>query len=233
MNRKVFFDSIRGSLFNGSMSQSQVDGINHVLDYREDKWPGMENPELAYLLATDKWETAHTMQPIKEMGSETYLKSKKYYPYYGRGLVQITWKANYEKFGIRNPDDALTWPVALDVIFRGMIYGMFTGKKLADYITDGHQDYVGARAIVNGTDKAVEIARIADAFRKALMLAQNAEPVMPPPPPLPPDPPTQTQAPAALPDALTQEDFEAMLLTALQNAEVKEAVVKILAERLG
>lgn len=236
MNRKVFFDAIRQSLFTGSMSQSQVDGINHVLDYREDKWPDMPDNELAYLLATDKWETAHTMQPIKEMGSETYLRSKKYYPWYGRGLVQITWKANYEKFGIANPDDALTWPVALDVIFRGMIFGMFTGRKLADYISPEKLDYVGARAIVNGTDKAVDIARIADAFRKALMQARNAEPVPPPPPPiptppdnLPPTPPPSSQAPAAL----TQEAFEKMLMVALTKSDVQDAIVRILVERLG
>lgn len=231
MNRKVFFDYVRQNLFNGSMSQSQVDGINEVLDYREEKWATMPDAELAYLLATDKWETAHTMQPIKEMGSESYLKSKKYYPWYGRGLVQITWKANYDKFGIANPDDALKWPTALDVIFRGMIFGMFTGRKLADYISPERVDYVGARAIINGTDKAVDIARIADVFRKALLLAQNAEPSVPPPPPLPPDV-DPTAPPTQAPAALTQEAFEEMLIVALGRKEVQDAVAKIIAERL-
>lgn len=226
MNRKVFFDYVRQNLFNGSMSQSQVDGINEVLDYRDEKWSAMPDAELAYLLATDKWETAHTMQPIKEMGGEAYLKKKPYWPFYGRGLVQITWKANYAKFGITNPDDALKWPVALDVIFRGMIFGMFTGKKLADYISPERADFVGARAIINGTDKARDIAAIAENFQKALNLAIDAEPEQPLPPPLPaPEP----DAPAAL----TQEAFEAMLIVALEREEVRSAVAKIIAERLA
>lgn len=226
MNRKVFFDYVRQNLFNGSMSQSQVDGINHVLDYREDKWAAMPDAELAYLLATDKWETAHTMQPIKEMGSESYLRSKKYYPWYGRGLVQITWKANYDKFGISNPDDALKWPVALDVIFRGMIFGMFTGRKLADYISPERVDYVGARAIINGTDRAKDIAAIAEHFRKAFGLAIDAEPEQPIPPPLPTPPDVGPS------EGLSQEAFEAMLLVALEQVAVRDAVAKIIAERL-
>ena len=44
--------------------------------------------------------------------------------YYGRGLVQITWHENYKKFGEfldipleENPDLALEWDVALDILF--------------------------------------------------------------------------------------------------------------------
>jgi hypothetical protein len=128
----------------------------------------MSDAELAYLLATVVHETAHTMQPIKEMGGERYLKSKKYYPWYGRGLVQLTHKYNFDKFGITNPDDALQWPGALDVAFRGMVQGMFTGRKLSDFIHGSHIDYVGARAIINGTDRAKLVAGYAAAFYDAL-----------------------------------------------------------------
>ena len=110
----------------------------------------MPDDELAYLLATAKWETAHKMQPVVEMGSQAYLRSKKYWPWIGRGLVQITWEANYKKYNISKPERALEWPTALHVIFHGMIHGTFTGKKLADYISDGRRDYVGARRIING-----------------------------------------------------------------------------------
>lgn len=176
MNRSYFLKRVRESLFSGKLSPKQAEGLNKILDYREKMWPRMSNDELAYLLATAKWETAHTMQPVTEMGSKAYLRAKPYWPWVGRGLVQITWKVNYDKYGIKDPAKALEWPTALHVIFHGMIHGLFTGKKLADYIGNGNRDYVGARRIINGTDKAKQIALIAEGFREALVQA-NERPV--------------------------------------------------------
>lgn len=174
MNRSYFLKRVRDSLFSGRLSQSQTDGLTRILDYRDEKWPNMPDDELAYLLATAKWETAHKMQPVTEMGSQSYLRGKAYWPWIGRGLVQITWKRNYEKYGITKPAQALEWPTALHVIFHGMIHGTFTGKKLSDYIGPGRRDYVGARRIINGTDKAKQIALIAEGFREALVQAREA-----------------------------------------------------------
>jgi len=174
MNMAYFFDRIRLAVFGGKLTQSQVAGINKILAYRDSTWPKMSDDELAYVLATVTHETGFKMQPITEWGSPQYLKSKKYYPWIGRGLIQITWKTNYLKFGIKDPDAALTWPVALDVAFRGMIFGMFTGKKLSDYIKPGKTlDYVGARAIINGTDRAQLIAHYAVAYQNALQQAKQ------------------------------------------------------------
>lgn len=169
INPQYFFDRVRRAVFGGKLTQTQVNGINKILAYRDATWPKMPDEELAYLLATVTHETGFKMQPITEWGSTQYLKSKRYWPWIGRGLIQITWKTNYLKFGIKNPDDALTWPVSLDVAFRGMILGMFTGKKLADYIKPGKApDYVGARAIINGTDKAKLIAGYANSYLDAI-----------------------------------------------------------------
>ena len=189
MNRKYFFKRVRGTLFGGKLSETQVDGMTRIIDYRDEKWPNMPDEELAYVLATVKLETAHTMQPIPEKGGNAYFKrmydiqgerpnvARKLgntvpgdgVKYKGRGLVQITGRANYEKFGYaHNPDDVLQWSAALDICFRGMVFGMFTGKKLADYIKPGKVDYIGARRIINGTDKAKAIAGIADGFLDAL-----------------------------------------------------------------
>ncbi len=174
MNPQYFFDRIRLAVFGGKMTQSQVSGINKILAYRESTWPKMSDDELAYVLATVTHETGFKMQPITEWGSPQYLKSKKYWPWIGRGLIQITWKTNYLKFGIKDPESALTWPVALDVAFRGMIFGMFTGKKLSDYIKPGKTlDYVGARAIINGTDRAQLVAHYANAYQNAFQQAKE------------------------------------------------------------
>lgn len=50
-----------------------------------------------HFLAQAYHETAY-FQTNKEKGSEQYLKNKPYYPYYGRGLMQITWFNLYEKY---------------------------------------------------------------------------------------------------------------------------------------
>ena len=173
MDRTAFFAKVRRSLFGGRLTEGQVEGITRILDYRSAKWPKMIDEELAYLLATAYHETGRKMQPIPEGGGEKYLKSKPYYPWHGRGLVQITWKRNYAKWGMSNPDDALSWPNSLRVIFEGMIFGSFTGHKLADYISADGQNFTGARVIVNGHDKAREIADYAEAFLEAFHAAQN------------------------------------------------------------
>jgi hypothetical protein len=171
MNREYFFNRIRDAVFGGKLAQSQVEGITRILDYRDSNYPKMSDDELAYLLATVTWETAFKMQPVREMGGERYLRSKKYYPWVGEGLVQVTWKENAVKFGAKKPGDLMTWPISLRAAFEGMIKGMFTGKKLADYIGGGRVDYVGARRIINGTDRAKLIAGYARSYQNAFKQA--------------------------------------------------------------
>lgn len=173
MNMEYFFERVKRAVFGGRLTARQVDGMNQILAYRDAKWPKMPDAELAYLLATVVHETAFEMQPIKERGGQKYLQSKPYWPFFGRGLVQITWERNYKLFKVSPPDKALEWPTALDIAFRGMILGMFTGKKLADYIGEGKCDYVAARRIINGTDRARLVAGYARAFQDALKQANQ------------------------------------------------------------
>lgn len=171
MNRAVFFAKVRATPFGGGLSQPQVDGLNKILD----EWEARKLTDLrwiAYILATVFHETGRKMQPIPEGGGEAYLRSKPYYPYYGRGLVQITWASGYAKFGITNMADALTWPVALRVLFDGMINGMFTGSALGHWFSSMTDDPVNARRIVNGTDKADVIAGYHRDFLAAIRDAQ-------------------------------------------------------------
>ena len=167
MNMKYFFSRIRNSVFGGRLTELQVDGIQQIIEYRDEHWPKMSDEELAYLLATVTHETAFRMAPVREMGGERYLRTKKYYPWVGEGLVQVTWETNARKFGAQKPGDLMTWPIALKAAFEGMIYGLFTKYKLSDFIKPGHVDYVGARKIINGTDRAKLIAHYAEAYREA------------------------------------------------------------------
>lgn len=128
----------------------------------------------AYILATAYWETNHTVKPVREAYwlSEAWRKEHlKYYPWYGRGYVQLTWEANYklagEKLGVdltTDPDKALDASVASEVLVVGSTEGWFTGKKLSDF-----DNYKSMRKVINGTDRATEIAAIAEDYEKLLL----------------------------------------------------------------
>jgi hypothetical protein len=188
------FDVIR-PLFGGKLTQQQVDGTNQLLSMWGRYGDG-DNWKAAYLLATAAWETAYTMRPIHERGPKTYFK--KYepgtpigkalgntvpgdgYKFRGRGHVQLTGRRNYAKAGkafgidlVKEPDLALSPDISARVLITGCLEGWFTGKKLGDYIRDGVDatdllDYKNARRVINGQDKAAQIASMARVFEQAV-----------------------------------------------------------------
>ncbi|MGK7939363.1 MAG: peptidoglycan DD-metalloendopeptidase family protein [Crocosphaera sp.] len=143
---------------------------------------GLSANQTAYVLAT--------VQTESQMGLYMYEISKgggKHGIHYGRGYVQITHDYNYrywsQRLGIDligNPDLAASPSVAVKILIGGMKDGTFTGmspngtylpgaaRKLSDYINSSKTDYVGARRIVNGQDKALAIARDAKRYQQAL-----------------------------------------------------------------
>ena len=134
--------------------------------------------QIAYVLATTQWETAQTFKPVREAFwlSEAYRKTNfSYYPYYGRGYVQLTWDRNYKAYSdilgrdmVKNPDIALEAPIALFVLVHGFKTGTFTGRSIGEYINATHTDFVGCRRCINGNDKANEIAELAQTFLATL-----------------------------------------------------------------
>lgn len=189
IDRRAFFDGIRPDLFGGNLTQPQVDGINAILDEWEAR--GLSDLRwLAYMLATTYHETNATMQPVREaywLSEDWRRRNLRYYPWYGRGYVQLTWEENYRKMGrllgvdlLDNLDLAMEPHVAAAIMFEGMMMaessvGDFTGKCLEMYFNDTTDDPVGARRIINGTDKADLIAGYHRGFLADLKAASSCQ----------------------------------------------------------
>jgi len=97
--------------------------------------------------------------------------------YYGRGPVQITWKRNYDKLGkqlgkslVTTPDLALDPDIGADILVQGMKLGLFTGVSLDDVSepATGEIDFSNDRKVINGKDRADEIAKVAGVFLAAI-----------------------------------------------------------------
>jgi putative chitinase len=180
LNHPFFFTYVRQHLFGGKLTQKQVNGMNAILTEWEKKHARKDDRWLAYMLATTYHETDKTMQPIEEYGKGRGRKYGKPDPvtgkiYYGRGFVQLTWKYNYERMSkvakddlVNKPELALRLDYSTQIMFYGMINGSFTGKKLSNYFSADKEDWVNARRIINGTDKARLIADQALKFYAAI-----------------------------------------------------------------
>ena len=189
IEKRNFFSNYRD--FFGNLSQRQVDGLDQLLDAIRSDEAVTDLRHLAYMLATVKHECADTWHPVTEYGNRAYFN--KYnagtdigkrlgnihkgdgFLYRGRGYVQITGRANYEKLGMAAGVDILTFPdkalepdTAFKIMVSSMMSGLFTGKSLYTYIHDGVCDYMEARRIINGKDQAEKIAKYAFTFEKIL-----------------------------------------------------------------
>lgn len=179
LDKQAFYKAIRGKLFGSSLDQGEVDGCEAVVNAME----GAPLAYAAYACATAYHETNATMQPVREAYwlTEEWRKTHlRYWPFYGRGYVQLTWEANYERAGhelglgdalLDNPDLAMVPTTAARIMRLGMTEGWFTGKSFASYLpANGAASlaaFVSARRIINGTDKAQLIASYASNFQDA------------------------------------------------------------------
>lgn len=178
MHPLVFLDAIKCRGYDFSTRAGTIRAI-----IEESRKQGLSlNSQIAYILATVKRETGDTFQPVREgdwvghISTDEYRKKHyRYYPYYGRGYVQITWDYNYkaysEKLGVdlvSDPDKALEPNNSLFILIDGFKNGVFTGKKLTDYVSKDSVDFLNARRCINGLDHAEQIKGFAEDFLSKL-----------------------------------------------------------------
>lgn len=183
IDKAAFFTHVRAKV--GRLSALQVQGFETVLAALD----GLPLSWQANGLATAWWETNKTMQPVREAywTSESWRKKNlRYWPHYGRGFVQLTWPFNYEKADeecakmgliqrgelLANLDLAMRPDIAAFIMRKGMVDGWFTGKSFSTYLPSSgvatRAQYIQARRIINGLDKADLIEDFCQIFERAL-----------------------------------------------------------------
>lgn len=121
--------------------------------------------------------------------------------WFGRGDVQLTHRTNYERMGdligvdlVGDPSLALDPAISARILFEGMLKGAsgrgdFTSYVLDAFVLGNKLDFTGARRVVNGTDRAADIAGYAERFLAALRAAGwTGRADDPPPAAEPPEP---------------------------------------------
>lgn len=206
LNRTLFWKLYHKSFdAHGPTTQKTVDALNAILDKFEVEKRLKYISWFAYCLATAYHETGiggNHFVPVKEGKARPGTKAwdqyqSKYWGtgFYGRGLVQITHKENYLKFGkligvgdlfVQNPDLMLQIEYAYEAMVIGMVNGIYRGdakgrKNLARYLKGDDasvQDYKEARDIINGDIKknGLMIADYAEKFEHILKDSKDSAP---------------------------------------------------------
>ena len=211
MNRATFYDAIR-SLFGGTIRQSQIDGCEALLaatdgllithraylfatalhETASTMQPVRETLAKTDESAVNRLESAWKAGKLGQVKTPYWRFDTQGKTWLGRGYVQLTHRDNYQKAAaltgvdlLGDPNKAMQPTVAAKILVDGCIIGIFTGKKLSDYLPG---DYKGARRVVNGQDKAAAIAGYAVAFEAALRAAGASEAVSTPKPAPKPSP---------------------------------------------
>lgn len=170
----------------GNLTDKQCKRLGIILHYCK-KYKITDARKVAYIIITAWYESAKLQEMKERRASKTknpalYLLQNRYWytGYWGRGFVQVTWEENYRKIGellkidlVRNPSLMLDNHIAAEALVLGMKLGTYTGRKLCDYFNESRTDWVNARRIVNGLDRAKELAAQAESLHKALTSADD------------------------------------------------------------
>lgn len=194
MIEQFFFDAIRGG-FTGALDQAEVDGTKAIFAAMRGEplawtayalataWhetggtmrPVTECGGERYFFA--RYDPCGARPDIaRRLGNTQAGDGARFC---GRGYVQLTGRANYARaereLGVpllAQPERALDPDVAAAVLRDGMREGWFTGVRFDAFLPSAGQasrgQFVAARRIVNGQDRADDIALYALGYQRAL-----------------------------------------------------------------
>jgi putative chitinase len=195
-NPSAFFDALRKGILGPTLTAEEVKGCNAILEAMEGaplSWTAYALATAYHETASTMQPikeyggqtyftrmydvTGARPQMAVQNGNTCAGDGPKYC---GRGFVQLTWKDNYKLAAdecgvdlVANPDLALRPDIAAKIMRKGMEEGWFSGKSFSSYLpaagraTSGQ--YARARYIINGSDRAQQIAAHAKAFEDALI----------------------------------------------------------------
>lgn len=196
IQRNKFFNGYKQEF--GKLNDSQVEGLEFLLGKLDETSKFNLSTQYANILAQIRRETNNTYQPVVEGYYIKGNRKKALYDYYrrnnpsalrtifpygwdtdktyeGKGRVQTTHLFNAIKIKaktgidvVSNPDLLLDNETDWKVIELGFGDGIWTGKKISDYINDNKTDYKNARRVVNGLDHWREIEEDSIKFERII-----------------------------------------------------------------
>lgn len=192
-----FFGVVRSTVFAPSMCQSEVDGCNAILaamagapishaayalatafhETAHSMQPIVECGGPIYFTRMYDIRGARPAVAQRLGNTEPGDGAR----YFGRGYVQLTGRGIYRKVGSdlglpleQHPELALRPDVAANVMRRGMDEGLFTGRSFDTFLPPSgpasQSEFIEARRIINGSDRALLVAGYAVDFQKALQV---------------------------------------------------------------
>lgn len=188
-NEKAFYDTARLTLFGGKLSQVQFSRLSVLLETAA-SYDDVTPARLAYILATAHWETDRFNAMEEYASGAAYegrsdlgnVHSGDGVRFKGRGFPHLTGRRNYEWGSVTSGYDLVADPslasdpsVSARLLVIGQMTGHFTGVGLGKFINDHRADFINARKVHNGLDRAETVADIAERYLVAIRAGMEVD----------------------------------------------------------